>query len=94
MAAQTIRDYERLGLLPRPSREASGYRRHDEAAAARLRFIQSAKLLGLSLAEIGDILQISETQEAPPKAPARVSKRDEDVVSQSAVPASAPSPPP
>lgn len=65
MAAQTIRYYERLGLLPRPSREASGYRRYDEAAPARLRFIQSAKLLGLSLDEIGDILQISEAQEAP-----------------------------
>ena len=63
-SADTIRYYERLGILPQPPREASGYRRYDEAAEARLQFIQSAKLLGLTLDEIGDVLQISEEQEA------------------------------
>ncbi len=63
-SADTIRYYERLGILPQPPREASGYRSYDEAATARLQFIQSAKLLGLTLDEIGDLLQIREEEEA------------------------------
>ena len=63
-SADTIRYYERLGILPPPRREASGYRSYDEAAEARLQFIQSAKLLGLTLDEIGDLLQIREEDEA------------------------------
>ncbi len=63
-SADTIRYYERLGILPQPSREASGYRAYDEAAEGRLQFIQSAKMLGLTLDEIGDLLQIREEDEA------------------------------
>ena len=63
-SADTIRYYERVGILPQPPREASGYRSYDAAAAGRLQFIQSAKLLGLTLDEIGDLLQIREEDEA------------------------------
>ncbi len=63
-SADTIRYYERLGILPQPRREGSGYRSYDEAATTRLQFIQSAKLLGLTPDEIGDLLQIREEHEA------------------------------
>lgn len=56
----TIRYYETIGLLPKPSREASGYRNYGDGALERLRFISGARTLGLSLAEIGDVLAASE----------------------------------
>ena len=57
--AQTVRYYERIGLLPAPPRERSGYRRYDEADAERVGFITKAKQLGITLQEIGDILRAS-----------------------------------
>ena len=57
--AKTIRYYEATGLLPAPEREASSYRRYGEDDVDRLTFLAKAKTLGLSLAEIGDILQAS-----------------------------------
>lgn len=62
---KTIRYYEAIGLLPEPGRSASGYRQYDDAAIARLGFIQRAKRLGLSLAEIRDILAAQEQGEQP-----------------------------
>lgn len=56
---QTIRYYEREGLLPRPHRwEDSGYRDFDEEALLRLRFIRSAKELGFTLREIKELLDM------------------------------------
>jgi MerR family mercuric resistance operon transcriptional regulator len=46
---ETVRYYERRGLLPKPPRSASGYRLFPIEAAQRLRFIQRAKELGFSL---------------------------------------------
>ena len=57
--AKTIRYYEATGLLPQPQRETSGYRRYSEEDVDRLTFLSKAKTLGLSLAEIGDILRAS-----------------------------------
>src|SRR5882724_9647766 len=45
----TIRFYERSGLLPKPSRMASGYRAYDDAALKQVRFIRKAQSLGFSL---------------------------------------------
>ena len=59
VSAQTVRYYERIGILPGPDRTASGYRRYAEEDADRLAFITRAKLLGLTLEEIGDILSAS-----------------------------------
>jgi len=42
VAPDTIRYYERVGLLPAPARTAAGYRAFDEAAVDRLRFVQGA----------------------------------------------------
>ncbi|MGO4702481.1 heavy metal-responsive transcriptional regulator [Dyella sp. 2RAB6] len=55
----TIRFYEREGLLPEPVRRASGYRSYDEGAVRQLRFIRRAKDLGFTLEEIRDLLALS-----------------------------------
>ena len=55
---QTIRYYEREGLLPEPPRLASGYRMFPEIAVRRVRFIKRAQELGFSLAEIRDLLSL------------------------------------
>lgn len=55
---QTIRYYERIGLIEAAPRNESGYRLYTEAAVDRLRFIQSAKDLGFQLAEIQELLSL------------------------------------
>jgi MerR family transcriptional regulator, copper efflux regulator len=55
----TIRYYEREGLLPEPLRRASGYRSYNESVINRLRFIRRAKDLGFTLEEIRDLLALS-----------------------------------
>lgn len=57
---ETIRFYERRGLVPDPPRTASGYRRYPENFMHRLRFIQRAKKLGFTLDEIGQLLQLQD----------------------------------
>jgi len=52
----TLRYYERLGLLPAPRRTAAGYRIYGESMVSRVRFIRKARRLGLSLGEIRSIL--------------------------------------
>ena len=61
----TIRYYERAGLLPAPGRTASGYRAYDDSAVDRLRFIQGAQRLGLRLADIRDLLAVRDTGSCP-----------------------------
>ncbi len=63
--AQTIRFYERKGLLPSPERGANGYRHYDEATLARLRFVQAAQASGLTLAEIGSIVDLRDEGNVP-----------------------------
>lgn len=59
VAIDTIRFYEREGLLPEPRRRPSGYREYDQGAVARLRFIRRAKDLGFTLEEIRELLALS-----------------------------------
>jgi MerR family copper efflux transcriptional regulator len=59
----TIRYYERNGLLPEPARKASGYREYTQADVRRLRFVMRAKELGFTLAEIGELLALSATDD-------------------------------
>ncbi len=61
----TIRYYERAGLLPAPERTAAGYRSYDAGAVDRLRFIQGAQRLGLRLADIRDLLAVRDTGTCP-----------------------------
>ena len=59
VAIDTVRYYERQGLLPAPVRLASGYRDYEDGDVARLRFIRRAKALGFTLGEIGELLALS-----------------------------------
>ena len=59
VAIDTIRFYEREGLLPEPRRRPSGYREYDQGAVSRLRFIRRAKDLGFTLEEIRELLALS-----------------------------------
>lgn len=54
---ETVRYYERRGLLAPPPRTASGYRQYGEADVWRLDFIRRAKDLGFTLAEVGTLLE-------------------------------------
>src|SRR3990172_4640359 len=54
---KTIRYYEEIGLLPEPRRSESGYRLYSEGELDRLRLTRKAKLLGLSLADIKEIVE-------------------------------------
>ena len=58
LSAQTIRFYERKGLLPRPRRGPNGYRDYDTSALTRLQFIRSGQAAGLTLIEIISILDL------------------------------------
>src|SRR3989442_11675949 len=55
---ETIRYYERRGLLPKPPRTAAGYRTFDPEAVRRIRFIKQAQALGFSLKEVREVLRL------------------------------------
>lgn len=61
----TIRYYERTGLLAEPPRTASGYRAYPQTAAERVRFIQGCQRLGLRLKDIADLLSVRDTGVCP-----------------------------
>lgn len=65
ISGDTVRYYERSGLLPAPPRSPAGYRLYDESAVDRLRFIQGCQRLGLRLREISDLLSVRDTGECP-----------------------------
>ena len=58
IGVETVRFYEREGLLEEPERKPSGYRQFDEGIVARLRFIRRAKELGFTLNEIKELLSL------------------------------------
>lgn len=60
---QTIRYYERCGLLPIPSRLESGYRIYSSDTIRQIRFIKQAQKLGFTLQEIVDLLALSAQSE-------------------------------
>lgn len=65
VSAQTIRFYERRGLLPSAAREANGYRQYDQATASRLQFIRASQVAGLTLTDIGSIIALRQAGEVP-----------------------------
>lgn len=58
VGVETVRFYEREGLIPKPSRSSSGYRQYPETAIKQVQFIQHAKVLGFSLKEIGELIAL------------------------------------
>lgn len=61
VGVETVRFYEREGLLPEPPRSDAGYRLYDAEAVRRLRFIRKAKDLGFTLSETKDLLELRVT---------------------------------
>ena len=58
VSVQTVRYYERRGLLPEPDRTGTGYRSYDREAVLRLRFVLTAKGLGFTLSEIRELIDL------------------------------------
>jgi len=65
VAPTALRYYEKAGLLPKSRRTASGYRTYHPGAVPRLAFIRAAQTVGLTLAEIRDVIRIRDAG-APP----------------------------
>ncbi len=65
VSAKTIRYYEAIGLLPPPARTPAGYRTYGPADRERLRFIRTARDLGLTLAEIRAVLDLRDGGQPP-----------------------------
>lgn len=64
LGVQTVRFYEREGLLEEPPRSSSGYRTYGESAVRRLGFIRRAQELGFSLKEIRELISLEQNEAA------------------------------
>ena len=60
VGVQTVRYYERRGLVPQPTRKVGAYRRYDSNHVARIRFVRRAQELGFTLEEIETLLQLED----------------------------------
>ena len=65
VSTDTLRHYERLGLLPQTTRTRSGYRRYPPASLGRVQLIQQALTIGFSLKELGSVLARRERGDPP-----------------------------
>ena len=61
VGVETVRFYERLGLIEQPPRIDGGYRKYSEEAVNRIRFIRRAKKLGFTLKEISELLMLQKS---------------------------------
>lgn len=64
-SVETIRYYERIGLLPAPARSAGGYRLYRADHLKRLSFIRRARALGFSIGEIRTLLRLADERKRP-----------------------------
>jgi len=65
ISSDTLRHYERLGVLPKPPRTNGGYRDYPASSLDRVRLIQSALKVGFSLPELVTVLKMRDRGEAP-----------------------------
>ncbi len=65
LAPSAVRYYEQLGLLPEPQRTEAGYRVYADVAIDRLGFIRAAQAVGLTLAEVRQVLGVRDAGEPP-----------------------------
>ena len=82
VGVETVRYYQRRGLLPEPARPPGEVRRYSEADVKRLRFIRSAQAAGFTLREIGELLALDASDDrarARELAQARVAAIDEKI---------------
>jgi MerR family transcriptional regulator, copper efflux regulator len=76
----TIRYYEEVGLLKKPSRAESGYRSYSSKTVDELLFVKKAQALGFSLEEITEILQLSRSGQKPCERVLTMSHRHLDAI--------------
>lgn len=62
---ETVRYYEKVGLLPPPPRTRAGYRNYDATHERRVRFILRARELGFALEEIRELLHLADEHDQP-----------------------------
>lgn len=62
---ETVRYYEKIGLLPEPPRTVNGYRSYDSPYERRLRFVLRARELGFSLDEVRELLRLADERDQP-----------------------------
>ena len=80
VSPKALRHYERIGVMPAPSRTASGYRDYGPQALQRLDFIIAGRRVGLSLKQLAQILEVRDGGQAPcAEALALVDERLRDV---------------
>lgn len=65
VSADTLRHYERVGVLPRPKRTPSGYRLYPPEALTRVRLVRRALEIGFTLDELAGILRVRDSGGAP-----------------------------
>jgi DNA-binding transcriptional MerR regulator len=65
VSPDTLRHYERKGVLPAPPRSANGYRRYPDTAVARVQLVQRAMAVGFTLDELARVLREREAGGAP-----------------------------
>jgi len=65
LSPDTLRHYERMGILPRASRTAAGYRLYPANTVARVRVVQNALRIGFTLAELAEVLKARDAGGAP-----------------------------
>ncbi|GAC1438094.1 MAG: hypothetical protein NVSMB68_09890 [Thermoanaerobaculia bacterium] len=58
VGVETVRFYERKGLIEQPSRRSGSYRNYDDNVAARIRFVRLAQALGFTLVEVKELLSL------------------------------------
>lgn len=72
---ETIRYYEREGLVPPPARTASNYRSYGDAHRKRLTFIRRSRDLGFSLAQVRELLGLADDRDRPCEAVDEIASR-------------------
>jgi DNA-binding transcriptional MerR regulator len=82
VSTDTLRHYERLGLLARPQRTESGYRRYTPQSLERVRLIRRALSVGFSLPELTAILKMRDNGEVPCNTVRRVAESKLQAVKQ------------
>ena len=85
VSVDTLRFYERKGIITRPHRLLSGYRNYSDDVIDRMRFVKDAKGLGFSLREIREplLLGVQSTRQCGPitrKAEAKLSQMTQEIV--------------
>jgi MerR family copper efflux transcriptional regulator len=79
VSVETVRFYQRRGLLAEPERRASGYREYSEADRSRLEFIRRARQLGFSLGEITELVGPAQADDIARAAQAKLAAVDDQI---------------